>query len=188
MLKKLFFPLISIFLAYNTYKLFLVFSNVSQNEFSLLLSFILAVLLNLFITGIFAFTGFVYPSSRLMPDSYYEVKNPKAITNAYRYLGVKYFRSFLMLIHWGKEKNRKKYFNGTKSGIKDFDFQTRQSEFGHLAAFVAISLACIWLLPMSHVRIALLTMALNIPFNLYPVILQRIHRVQIQRLTRRVLE
>jgi hypothetical protein len=186
MLKKIFFPLMSIFLAYNTYKLFLVFSSLSQEEFSFLLSFILAILLNLFITGIFAFTGFVYPSSRLMPDSYYAVKNPKAITNAYRYLGVKYFRSFLMLIHWGKEKNRKQYFNGTKSGIKDFDFQTRQSEFGHLAAFVAISLTCIWLLPMGHVRIALLTMALNIPFNLYPVILQRIHRVQIQRLTKRV--
>jgi hypothetical protein len=91
-----------------------------------------------------------------------------------------------MVIHWGKEKNRKQYFNGTKSGIKDFDFQTRQSEFGHLAAFAAISLTCIWLLPMGHVRIALLTMALNIPFNLYPVILQRIHRVQIQRLTKRV--
>ncbi|MCS4435889.1 hypothetical protein [Aquiflexum gelatinilyticum] len=182
MAKKIFFPLMSIFLAYNTYKLFMVFSSVSQEEFSFLLSFILAILLNLFVTGIFAFTGFVYPSSRLMPDSYYVVKNPKAITKAYRYLGVKYFRSFLMMIHWGKEKNRKKYFDGTKSGIKDFDFQTRQSEFGHLAAFVVISFACAFLLQMGHFQIVLLTMALNIPFNLYPVILQRIHRVQIQRL------
>ncbi|MCH6236071.1 hypothetical protein [Cognataquiflexum rubidum] len=184
MLKKIFFPLISIFLAYNTYKLILVFDTASPDRLSLLLSFILAVLLNLFISGIFAFTGFAHPSSRLLPDAYYEVKNPKALSAAYNILGIKFFRSFLLIAFWGKEKNRKKYFNGTKSGIQNFDFQTRQSEFGHLGAFIVTTIVCMILLSNGHVITLLLTMALNIISNLYPIILQRMHRVQIQRLTK----
>jgi hypothetical protein len=184
MAKKIFFPFISIFLAYNTQKLIRVFGEVSPEEFPLLLCFILAVLLNLFISGIFAFTGFAYPSSKLLPDAYYTVKNPKALTAAYNILGIKFFRSFLLMAFWGKEKNRKKYFNGTKSGIQNFDFQTRQSEFGHLGAFIVTTIVCMILLSNGHVITLLLTMALNIIANLYPIILQRIHRIQIQRLTK----
>jgi hypothetical protein len=141
-------------------------------------------LLNLFISGIFAFTGFAYPSSRLLPDAYYTVKNPKVLTAAYNILGIKFFRSFLLMAFWGKEKNRKKYFNGTKSGIQNFDFQTRQSEFGHLGAFIVTTIVCVILLSNGHVITLLLTMALNIIANLYPIILQRMHRVKIQRLSR----
>ncbi|MCL6261057.1 hypothetical protein M3O96_18275 [Aquiflexum sp. TKW24L] len=176
--------MISIFLAYNTYKLILVFDTVSPDKLSLLLSFILAVLLNLFITGIFAFVGFAYPSSRLLPDSYYKIKNPKALHLAYKLLGIKFFKSFLLMAFWGKEKNRKKYFIGTKSGIQNFDFQTKQSEFGHLGGFVTLLIVSFFLLLRGHLVTFALTMVLNIIANLYPIILQRMHRVQIQRLSK----
>lgn len=88
----------------------------------------------------------------------------------------------LLKFFWGKEKNRKKYFNGTKAGIEDFDTQTRQSEFGHLAAFVAISILAFYLLMEGYFLIFLVSTFINLVGNLYPIILQRNHRVQIERL------
>ncbi|WP_394330522.1 hypothetical protein [Psychroflexus sediminis] len=41
-----------------------------------------------------------------------------------------------MFVFWGKKKNKQKYFDGTKSGLENLDYQTKQSEFGHLAALV----------------------------------------------------
>lgn len=89
-------------------------------------------------------------------------------------------------MHFGaKKKIEKKYFNGTKSGIQQFDFQTRQSEFGHLGAFVAVLIVAFVLLFKGFVFIFIITTIINIISNYYPIILQRMHRLQIERITRR---
>lgn len=185
MAKKIIFPLISLFLAYRSVELVRMFSTPAADGFSLLVIFLLAVALNLFITGVFAFVGFVYPSSRLLPDAYYRIGDRRAIQTIYRLLGLKYFRTLLLMAYWGKEKNRKKYFNGTRAGLSDFDHQTRQSEFGHLGAFVAIAIVALVLLSKGHVAAFAFTIAINVLGNLYPIVLQRMHRMQIGRMAER---
>lgn len=181
--KKILFALISIFLAYRSVELVKTFLALAPEQLSWVEVTILAFLFNLFVTGVFAFIGFEFPSSRLLPDAYYFVKHPKQLKKMHTLLGVKYFRSFLLVTFWGKEKNRKKYFNGTKSGIQQFAFQTRQSEFGHLGAFIALTTIAFILASRGHVLAFTLTASINIIINFYPIVLQRVHRINIQRIT-----
>ncbi len=97
-------------------------------------------------------------------------------------LRVEVFRKFLMFFFWGKEKNRKKYFNGTRSGIQNFVYQTKQSEFGHLAALIAIGVLSIILVSHEYYLMAVLATGINFIGNFYPVILQRHHRMRLGNL------
>jgi hypothetical protein len=149
----------------------------SKNEI-LIISF----LLTLFITGFFAFIGFAYPSSRIISDNYYKIKNPKALDSISKVLGIKYFRLLLLFAFWGRKTNRKKYFNGTKKGLKNFMFQTKQSEFGHLGAFVVIIVLSFILLFHGYIFLVITVTLINILGNLYPVVLQRLHRMKIEKI------
>ncbi len=185
MIKKVALPLASLFLAYQSIKLVELFLNTAPQQFSPIFIFLLSFLLNLFITGVFAFIGFAYASSALLSDAYYKIHNPERLRAVYHFLGVKYFKHLLLAAFWGKDSNRKKYFNGTKSGIKNFDFQTRQSEIGHLAGLLAVGFASLFLLAKGHFAAFACTTIINIISNLYPIILQRMHRLQIERISKR---
>ena len=183
-IKKFLFSLFSIFLTYQSMELVNLLVHTNATEFSWFAIFGISLLLNLFITGVFAFLGFVYKTNTLLPSSYYQIKNSKSLTIIYRKLGVEFFKAVLLKAFWGKEKNRKKYFSGAKTGIENFDFQTRQSEFGHLASLIAILIVTFILLINGHLAIFIFTTIINLIGNLYPIILQRMHRVQIERLTK----
>lgn len=181
-IKKILFPCIAVFLAYQTISLGSYIALKNAVPFSLSQSLWLALLLNLFITGIFAFMGFAYPTHKLLPQDYYRVDNPKLLNKVFRLLGIRYFKTFLLFIFWGRKNNRKRYFNGSQSGLQDFDYQTRQSEFGHLASLAAILVASVILYSHATAALFVITTLINLLFNLYPVLLQRSHRLQIQRL------
>lgn len=187
MVKKLLLSFASIFLAYRSLELFRFLEMTNPIQFSWLGVFAVSFALNLFITGVYALLGFAFRTNRILPNSYYKIKNSENLALIYQVLGVEYFKLLLLKFFWGKEKNRKKYFNGTKTGIENFDTQTRQSEFGHLAAFITIEILTFYLLIKGYALIFLLTTVINVIGNLYPIILQRSHRVQIERL-RLVLE
>ncbi|MFT6998884.1 MAG: hypothetical protein ACJAQ4_002647 [Cryomorphaceae bacterium] len=179
MLRKIVLILASVFLVYQTCRLMenLVFNQ--SEEFTWYLDLIFAFLLNLFTTGIFAFVGFGFPTHKLLPKKYYSIQSPQVLAKWYDLLGVSVFRKFLMLTFWGKEKNRKKYFNGTRSGIRNFVYQTKQSEYGHLAALVVIGILSIILVFHDYYLMALMATGINIIGNLYPIILQRHHRMRL---------
>jgi hypothetical protein len=182
MVKKILFPLIAIFLAFRSYEILKTLWLVEPSEFSLWMKLLLSFLLNLFMTGIFAFMGFAYKTNQLLPENYYRIKNRNLIFKLSKFLQVEYFKKFLLILFWGKKKNRQKYFDGTKSGLENLDYQTRQSEFGHLAALVVIQLGVVTMLIQEHYLIAILTTTLNFISNFYPVLLQRNHRIQIERI------
>jgi hypothetical protein len=182
MLKKVVFPIFSVFLGYQSYKLVQIILDIGPDGISLMALFLLAFLLNLFITGVFAFVGFAYPTSRLLPDAYYQPRNPERLKHVCDLLGVKYFKTLLLLAFWGKDGNRKKYFNGTKSGIANFDYQTRQSEFGHLGGLVVVLVVSIVILLEGHYMFFVFANFINVLANLYPILLQRMHRSQIGRI------
>ena len=182
MLKKTFFPIIAIFLAYQAYELVKTLWVVEPSEYVFPIKVLLSVLLNLFITGFFAFFGFAYKTNRILGTNCYRINNPKFITKLSILLKVQYFKKFLLLVFWGKKKNRQKYFDGTKLGLDNFDFQTRQSEFGHIAALIIIQIVAFLLLIKGHKTIAFVTTLINFFSNFYPVILQRNHRMNVTRI------
>jgi hypothetical protein len=152
-------------------------------QLSLTEQVVIAYLLTLFVTGVFAFVGFAYPTSRLLPNAYYKIKNPRALNRTFKILGVKYFQALLLLTFWGTKKNRIKYFNGTKAGLNNFIYQTKQSEFGHFAAFIIITALSLILLVYGYSLLVLFITIINIIGNLYPIILQRSHRIRIEKIT-----
>lgn len=178
-MKKVVFPLISMFLVYRSIELVRVLMVPGIVGLTALL---LAFAVNLFITGVFAFVGFVYPTGRLLPDAYYRIHKPQRLRTFCGLLGVAYFRKLLMLAYWGKEKHRKRYFNGRREGLANLEYETRQSEFGHVVAFVVIALVAAIPLWYGSLTAALLIMGINVVGNFYPVLLQRMHRAQLQRM------
>ena len=180
--KKIIFPLISLFLILQSVELTKELIHL-PHQFQ---SMINAMLLCLYITGVFAFVGFAYPTHKLLPQSYYDLRNPQMLKRSYTVLGVEKFRKFLMILFWGTKNNRRKYFDGTRSGIKNFIYQTKQSEFGHMAALVVIQILAVALLLLGFWKVFLLMTLLNTMGNFYPVVLQRYHRFRIQKLMDRL--
>ncbi|PHR98461.1 MAG: hypothetical protein COA80_05415 [Leeuwenhoekiella sp.] len=182
LIKRIAFTLFAFFLAYQVYVLMVSFIRLEPGSISTGIQFIMAFLLSLCITGVFAFLGFVYPTHKILPHGYYVIRHPERLKRLYAVAQVKYFRKALLLFFWGRTANRKKYFDGSRQGIKNFIYQTKQSEFGHLGAFVVTFLACIILLYFSFYWLAGFAFLINILGNAYPVILQRYHRIRIGRL------
>lgn len=182
MVKKILFPFIAIFLAYRSYELLKTLWFLEPDALHWSVKIISAILINLFITGVFAFVGFAYKTNRLLTERYYHVKNPKTLNKFAKLLNIELFKKFLLVLIWGKDKYRKRYFDGTQHGLENLDFQTRQSEFGHLGAFICILVAIIPLILQKHYFITIVTVLLNVIVNLYPVILQRVHRIKIKRI------
>lgn len=180
--KPIFFSLLSLFLLYFSITTIIQIITFGPEELSDEASFFLGFLINLCVTGIFAFPGFVFSTNKALPDKYYIIKNPSTLIHWYNLMGVRYFRKLLILFFWGKKGNKKKYFDGRKSGLNQFNYQSRQSEFGHLGALVLLLMINFLFLIPGYYLLALLTFLINVIGNFYPVILQRHHRIRIQRI------
>lgn len=177
--KRFLFCCIGLFMAYQSYQtMYVILVRLSDNAPYAIQAFV-AFILSLYVTGAFAFTGFVLPTHRVLGKRYYIISNPKLLKRIYHALRIDVFRKLLLFFFWGRGKNRKQYFNGTRSGLKTFAYQSYQSEFGHFGAFVVLCIACGVLVAYGQVFIALLCLILNFIGNLYPVILQRYHRIRI---------
>ena len=178
--KKILFPLFSVFLLYQTYSFLNIdFRNQTLSQFW---QFVLAFLFNLFLTGIFAFIGFVYPTNKLLPASYYKIYNPYLLKKCYSFLLVGVFRKGRLLLFWGINKNRKKYFKGTKTDVDNLIYQSKQSEFGHFIPFVLSFFLSFKFLNQGLIFAFIMSMLVNIIANFYPVLLQRHHRMRINRI------
>lgn len=145
-------------------------------------SFLIALFLNLCITGVFAFPGFIFPTSSLLGEWYYAIRWPRTLVRVYTLLGIPYFRSLLMVLYWGKRRNRERYFDGTRAGIDNLIFQSKQSEFGHLMSFFVILAASVKLSLHAQLAVAAWASVINVIGNAYPIILQRHHRFRVSRL------
>jgi hypothetical protein len=149
-------------------------------------SLLIAFLINLFVTGIFAFPGFVFPTSHVMPKNYWIPRHPQQLNALFATLNVNTYKSILVLLFWGRKSNQKKYYNGTRKGLEAFNFQTKQSEFGHLCALVCIVFASVLLLAKGYTVVVLLLTIINVFLNFYPIILQRHHRIRIYQLAEHI--
>ncbi len=183
MFKKITFLLSSLFLILQSYNL--LYSIPLMEIESLWMTVLLAWLINLFLTGVFAFAGFGFPTQNLIPDAYYKIHQPKRLKKVCKSLNVNAFRKMLLATLWKSKTQRAKHFDGTKDGIKNLVVQSKKSEFGHLIPFVLLIFISLYFLAIQKTGLAIWTLVINIIGNLYPVLLQRHHRMRIQLLRKR---
>jgi len=184
MAKKVLFTIFSIFLVYQSIKLVGIISD--KNIEAWWVNILLAIFINLFVTGIFAFLGFVYPTQKLLSGNYYKIDRISFQKKIYKLLKVETFRKFLLATVWRKKTAQKKFFDGTKSGIENLIIQSKKSDFGHFVPLVILLCLAIYWLMLGKWEIALLTTIINVFFNFYPILLQRQHRMRIQILGARL--
>ena len=141
--------------------------------------FIQAILLNLFITGIFLI-GYALPLHRLLPTSYYRSVGSQAFVAACAILQINLFRKIMRITFWGPRNNKKHFFNGRRSGLNQFERNTRISESGHAFAFVTITVASFYIASVANIHLAIIVTLINVIFNFYPAMLQRYHRSRLQ--------
>lgn len=173
----------ALFLVWQSYKLLWEIDKMEIRSWALLI--FVAWVINMFITGIFAFSVFAFPAEKLLPKAYYKIQQPGTLKLVYNTLRVDLFRQILLATLWKSQKQRQKYFNGKKTGISDLAEQSMKSEFGHILPFIFLTMVSIYLLFIGQVSLGIVTFVINVIGNLYPVILQRHHRMRIQVITAR---
>jgi hypothetical protein len=183
MVQKILLSLASLFLIWQSYKLLGSASELETYTIGVII--FAGWVINMFITGIFAFAGFAYPTQKLLPDAYYKIYHPERLKRIYELLRVDLFRKMLLATLWKKQSQRKKYFNGKKSGMRNLIEQSMKSEFGHLIPFIIICFVSIYLIVTGAVKLGVVSFLINFIGNFYPIILQRHHRMRIQRLEKR---
>lgn len=170
----------SLFLAWQSVALFRALTDVQPSSWALIA--FTAWAFNMMVTGTFAFVGFVLPTYRLLPSEYYRIRRPKRLQRGYHMLRVELFRRVLLATLWKDRTKRHRFFDGSASGLDRLSRTSQAAEFGHAIPFALLTAAGLWWTLNGAVRLGLLTMAFNVLGNLYPLLLQRHHRMRIQRL------
>ena len=184
MLKKILLLTLSLFLIQQSYNLL---GNIAGwKTLTLGVSIFLGWVVNMYITGIFAFAGFALPTQKLLPESFYKINQPKKLKSLFKKLKGEWFRKFLLATVWRSKAQQAKYFDGTLSGIEHFETQSKKSEFGHLFPFIILTPVGIYLIIKGLVAFGVATLVFNILGNFYPILLQRHHRMRIDVLRRRM--
>jgi len=182
---RLFYICLAVFLVFQSYKFCMLQFHIQSVawQWEIFVGFIL----NLFVTGVFAFSVFSLPVERLLPNAYYRIRQPKALKKFGSKIGIEGFRKFLLATVWKDKSKQKGYFDGTAAGLESFDINAKKSDFGHLFPFIILSIIVVILCFYGRWISGLSTRIINIIFNFYPVILQRLHRIRIERM-RKILE
>lgn len=182
-MKRVVQVLISLFLAWQSWRLLVALLEVSPEHWGVML--FVAWVVNMMITGVFAFAVFALPVERLLPDGYYRISHPERLLAIYRRLGVEGFRRVLLATLWRSPSKRDSYFDGTADGLRHLGTKARKSEFGHAVSFVLLCVVSVVFAATGALALGLLTFGINVLGNLYPVLLQRHHRLRLQRLQAR---
>ena len=138
-----------------------------------------AIRLDFYLLSIFAIC-FAWPIHRLFPDSYYEAVRSESFASFCTFLRIKQFRKLLRLMFWRPWLSKRLFFDGTRSGLAQFDQNTRRAEFIHTVAFVVILLASLHIGMSGRPLLAVAVFLVNVVWNLYPTILQRYHRSRLR--------
>jgi hypothetical protein len=143
--------------------------------------FLHAALANL---AVVTWSAFVLPLRGLPPfDEYYRLRGWERSGNVYRWLGVPIFRA---LVRRGPLSLPNRALPAAwHSGDPDrIERETRAAEGGHGIAFLIVLLLAGVALVRGSPERAVWLVALDIPMNLYPMLLQRDHRHRLQELLR----
>jgi hypothetical protein len=143
--------------------------------------FMHAALVNLAVVG---WSAFVLPLRGLPPiDSYYKLRAWERSGRMYRWLGVPLFRA---LVRRGPLSIYNRALPAAWHGgdPERIERETRAAEGGHGIAFLIVLFLALVALVRGDLERAAWLLALDIPINLYPVLLQRDHRQRLEKMLR----
>jgi len=120
-----------------------------------------------------------------LPDTWLRLRRWEADGSIYRRLGIDGYRKVLLASPSGPNVFLK--FQGRRSQIPDLEQFTKNAEMGHLTLLVVsiVVTAIAW--RTGYWRTALFLTMVNVPWNVYPVMLQRYTRSRLRRIRRRLL-
>lgn len=121
-----------------------------------------------------------------LKSSYFNTHPFEEEGKIYKYLGVDFFRKFLVLSGW--ERSRKKETPIRKSLIllEYYEYRTRASEFGHGIIAIIIASTTLYVLMVYSFKETKWLIIFNIFLNIYPMMLQRYNRPRVRRVIKKL--
>lgn len=132
----------------------------------------------LLMTALMAYTETFQPP---LQSSYFATKKWEAGGTVYRWLGVDVFRKLLVWIGWEKLNRASTPLKKSRTALEKLEYQTRQSEFGHLIIFIVVAALGIAVALLQGIRESFWLFLLNVVLNGYPIAVQRYNRPRLRR-------
>ena len=146
-------------------------------------SFTFALLSNCLIVSWIALVGqFV---SFVLGSQYYWIRPFEQGGRLYEIVGIGVFQMLVGRGPW-TILNPTLRFSGKVTHLAGLEKEMQKAEGGHLLTFITVILATVFAAVQGWLDVACWLLLFNVPFNLYPVMLQRCNRARIQRILGRL--
>ncbi len=126
--------------------------------------------------------------ARLLPDRYYMIRRFEASGRIYERLGIRFFKHFTPNGDYVNRIIRRRdpgyRVVHDERSIMSVEAGTRLAERSHVASLLFVVPFVSYTLMLGWDRFALWLLLPNVPFHLYPVLLQRYTRARIERVVR----
>ncbi|MBO2543206.1 hypothetical protein J0871_02135 [Salegentibacter sp. BDJ18] len=144
-----------------------------------LYSFIFAWVLNfMLMMGVAYIIQILKP---ILSSTYFNAKEWENEGKTYKWFGIHGFRKILVWIGWEKLNKASNPVKRNLDALKYLEYNTRQSEFGHLIIFFIVLAFTIVVIIYYGFQQSLWLIILNILLNVYPIGVQRYNRPRLQK-------
>ncbi len=117
-----------------------------------------------------------------LTSTYYHSKEWEDEGRIYKCFGVQGFRKMLVWIGWEKLNKASNPVKKSLDALKNLEYNTRQSEFGHLIIFLLVLALTVFVGFYYGFKQTLWLLLLNILLNAYPIGVQRYNRPRLQKI------
>jgi hypothetical protein len=146
-------------------------------------SFNFALLSNCLIVSWVALAGQFVPF--VLGSRYYRIRPFEQEGHLYEKVGTGFFQMLVGRGPW-TILNPTLRFSGKVAQLAGLEKEMQKAEGGHLLAFITVTLATVFAAVQGWLDATGWLLLFNVPFNLYPVMLQRCNRARIQRILGRL--
>lgn len=143
-------------------------------------SFLFAWVLNFMLMMIVLYINQTFKPK--LKSTYYNSKKWEDSGKIYKWFGVDEFRKVLVWVGWEKLNKGSNPVKKNLDALKHLEYNTRQSEFGHLIIFFIVLLPSLFVGFHYGFMQSLWLIILNIILNAYPIVVQRYNRPRLQKL------
>ncbi|MCP2043595.1 hypothetical protein L1278_001632 [Pontibacter sp. HSC-36F09] len=112
---------------------------------------------------------------------YFDVKVWENGGQVYRWFGVNIFRKLLVWVGWERLHKAVSPVKKDLEALQRMEYNTRQSEFGHLVIFFIVLGFTFFVLYQYGLEQSLWLIFLNVILNVYPILVQRYNRPRLQK-------
>ena len=121
-----------------------------------------------------------------LESAYYNSKKWENDGKIYKYFGVDGFRKILVWVGWEKLNKASNPVKKNLDALKHLEYNTRQSEFGHLIIFFIILPPALYIAFYFGFKQSLWLFILNVILNAYPIVVQRYNRPRLKKAINRI--